>query len=156
MTFVAGHVQVAYRADAQNLVPAMVFLKHFQHFFLFHYLFQLGRILPVGNAQQQSVVVFHDVEQVDVSRARYQAAVVTVHRIAQLVIVRVELPVSIQQPCLVRHPPFFKQADYFFRVAFRTCIGNVGRNDFLHFLLDALHVVQPDGSVDMQFAEISL
>ena len=156
MTFVAGHVQVAYRADAQNLVPAMVFLKHFQHFFLFHYLFQLGRILPVGNAQQQSVVVFHDVEQVDVSRARYQAAVVTVHRIAQLVIVRVELPVSIQQSCLVHHSPFFEQTNYFFRVTFSACVGNIGRDDFLHFLFDALHVIQSDGTVDMQFAEISL
>ena len=156
MTFVAGHVQVAYRADAQNLVPAMVFLKHFQHFFLFHYLFQLGRILPVGNAQQQSVVVFHDVEQADISRTWYQAAIITVHRIAQLIVVRIKLTVSVQQSCLVHHSPFFEQTNYFFRVTFSACVGNIGRDDFLHFLFDALHVIQSDGTVDMQFAEISL
>ena len=155
MPLVAGHIQVAHRTDAQNLVPAVIFLKDLQHLFLFHHLFQFGRVGTVGNPKQQSVVVFHDVEQADVSGAGNQAAVVTVHGITQTVVVRVELSVGVEQAGFVFHAPFFKQADHFVGVTFRTYVGNVGRNDFLHLLLDALHVVQSDGAVDVELAEIA-
>ena len=156
MSVVAGHIQIAHRTDAQNLVPAVIFLKYFQHFFLLHHLFQLGRVFPVGNTQQQPVVVFYNVEQADVSCTRNQAAIVAVHRVAQLIVVRIKLTVSVQQSCLIHHSPFFEQTNYFFRVTFSACVGNIGRDDFLHFLFDALHVIQSDGTVNMQFAEISL
>ena len=156
MSVVAGYIQIAHRTDAQNLVPAVIFLKHFQHFFLLHHLFQFGRVFTAGDTQQQSVVVFYNVEQADVSCTGYQAAIITVHRVAQLIVVRIKLTVSVQQSCLIHHPSFFEQTNHFLRVTFSACVGNIGRDDFLHFLFDALYVIQSNGTVNMQFAEISL
>ena len=42
-----------------------MFLKYIQHFFLLDDFFQYIRILPVGNAKQQPIVIFHNVEQPD-------------------------------------------------------------------------------------------
>ena len=103
MSGVAGNVEIAYGADAQNLVPAAVFLKDFQHFFLFDYLFQLFGVLAVGNAQQQSVVVFYDIELADVSRAGNQAAVIVIDTVFQPVIESIELSAGLQQFYLVFH-----------------------------------------------------
>ena len=66
---IAGFVEIADRADAKNLVPASVFLEYFQHLFLLYHFFQLFRIGAVRHLEQKAVVIFHEVEQVDVSGA---------------------------------------------------------------------------------------
>ena len=69
MPLVARFVKVAHSADAHDVVPVMIFLKYIEHLFLLYDIFQLGRVLTVGHSQQQSVVVFHYIEQLDISCA---------------------------------------------------------------------------------------
>ena len=145
--FVACDVEVAHGGDAHDFVPTVVFLEHFEHLFLLHHFLQAGRVFPVGHAQEQAVIVFHDVEQADVSRAGHEASVVAIRGIPQAVIECIELVVGAQELGFVHHSPLGEYFRHLAGVAFDAFEGDVGVDDFLHLLLDADYVVQPDGTV---------
>ena len=58
MPFVYGLVQVAYGAQSQYVLPAVVLLEYSEHLVLWRHLAQLVGILGGGKSQQQAVVVF--------------------------------------------------------------------------------------------------
>ena len=67
ITGIAGFIEIAYGADTQDLVPLAMFLQYFQHFFLLQHFFQFARIGTVGHLKQQTIVIFHQVEQMEIS-----------------------------------------------------------------------------------------
>ena len=151
----AGAVEVAHVAQSHDVVPAQVFLKYIQHLLLLYHLVQFIGILFVGDAQQQAVVIFHEVEQIDKSGAGQEVAVVVVYSAVQRVIEGVERSRGFQQFHLVVHAPFAEHAHGFGGVAFGAVEGDVLCDDFLHALFDGSHVFQFDGAADAQIAEVT-
>ena len=130
-----------------------MFLEYVKHFFLFHDFFQHVGIFLVGNT---TVIVFHNVEQLDKSRAGKQIAVIVIYRISQCVIIGIERSRCFQQFHLIVHPPFTEYTDSFAGVALDTVERNIFGNNLLHSLFNRLNVFQFDGTPDTQVAEIPL
>ena len=61
-------VQVANGAHAQDVLPAVVLLEDAKHLVLHHNLAQLVGVLARRDAQQQSVIVFLQSEEIDLFR----------------------------------------------------------------------------------------
>ena len=156
MSFLASQVEVAGVAQPHDVVPAQVFLEDVEHLLLLHHLFQRVGVLLAGDAQQQPVVVFHEVEQPDEAGAGQQVAVVIVHGVAQRIIIGVERAGGFQQPHLVVHAALAEDAHGFGGVALRAVKGDVLGDDFLHPLLDGGDVFQRDGPAEAQVAEVAL
>ena len=87
MPFFAGEVKVAGVIKSHDIAPVEILLKYIQHLLLLHHFLQHIRILFIGNAQQEAIIVFHDVEQLDISGTGEQITIIIIDRIAQRIII---------------------------------------------------------------------
>ena len=133
-----------------------MFLEYVEHLLLLHHLFQYIRVLLVGDAQQQTVVVFHDVEQPDEAGAGKQIAIIVVDGIAQRIIIGIERTRSFQQLHLIFHASLTEDAYGFSGMAFDAMVGDIFGDNLLHPFLDGSYIFQFDGTADAQIAKIAL
>ena len=155
MSFIAGHIKITDSTDSHNSVPTVILLKDFQHFFLLDNFFQFTWIFTARDTQKQAVIIFGNIKQMDVSGTGDQAAIVIIYRIAQTIITGIQLAGSFQQFYLIHHSPLQKQVNHIIRMCFSAQERKIGFNNFMHFLLDTLYIIQFNGTADMQITEIS-
>ena len=136
-----GLVHVARIAQAHDDVPARLLGKHPEGLGLRHLLCHLVGVVPVGHAQQQSLLIALQVPHLQVSGRGHQRTVVVIHRIAQRIVVRIDLAARLQQLHLVRETTLLKHADSLLGGGLRATEGHVHVDDFLHPLLDLHHVL---------------
>ena len=86
----ARGVEVSHVAQSHDVSPVEVFLEDIEHLVLPHYVFKHVGIGLARDAQKQTVVVLHNVEQLDKPSARHEVSVVVVHGVAQRVIIGIE------------------------------------------------------------------
>ena len=94
-------IHVARIAQAHDDVPARLLGKHPEGLGLRHLLCHLVGVVPVGHAQQQSLLIALQVPHLQVSGRGHQRTVVVIHRIAQRIVVRIDLAARLQQFYLV-------------------------------------------------------
>ena len=140
-----GTVDVAGIRQAHDDVPARLLGKHLEGLRLVHVFSQLGGFVPVGHAQQQSLLVAVQSPHPQVSGTGHQRAVVVVHGVAQRVVVGVYLSAGLQQLHLVRESAFLEDADGLFVGGFSAAERHVQVDDFLHAALDLLELLVIDG-----------
>ena len=133
-----------------------MFLEYIKHLFLFYHFFQYGRVFFVGDTQQQTVIIFYDVEQLDKTCAGQQVTIIVIYRISQCIIIGVYRAGGFQQFYLIVHSPFAEYPYGFGGMAFGTAERDVLGYDFLHPLLDCRYVFQLNGTSDAEIAEIAL
>ncbi|EEC52680.1 hypothetical protein BACEGG_03027 [Bacteroides eggerthii DSM 20697] len=132
-----------------------MFFEYIKHLLLFYYIFEYGRVLFVGNTQQEAVVIFHDVKQLDKACAGEQIAVIVVHRISQCIVIGIYGAGCFQQFHFVVHAPFAEYAYGFGGMTFGAAEWNIFRYDFLHPSFYGRYVFQLNGTPDAEIAEIA-
>ena len=81
-SFLAGQVEVAHVAQAHDVVPMQVFLEDVQHLFLLYHFVQYQRILFIGDAEQEAIVILHEVKEINEAGAGQEVAVVVIYRVS--------------------------------------------------------------------------
>ena len=85
-----GAVELADRSDFHDVLPAVMLLEHLKHLVLSRHFAEHRRVFRRGNAQQQTVVVRFESEQLHRTRVLHQCSVEIVHEAVQVVVNRVE------------------------------------------------------------------
>ena len=101
---------------------------------------QNGRIVPVGHAQQHTVVVGFQAKHLQISRTGHQRTIIVVGGVAQRVVVAIDLSAGLEQFHLVGETALSKDADGFFVGRLRTTEGHVEVDNLLHTVADECHV----------------
>ena len=96
-TLLHSAIECAHRANAKDVLPAVVLLEDLEHLVLARQFAKHSRIRGRRNAQQQTIVVRHEVEQRHQSRVWQQCTIEIVHVAIQVVIRRIELSERLQQ-----------------------------------------------------------
>ena len=136
-----GFVHVAGVGQPHDDVPARLLGKHAERLGLVHLLGQPAGVVPVGYAQQQSLLVALQCPHRQIACRRHQRPVVVVDGVAQRVVVAVYLSAGLQQLHLVGESPFGEHADGLFVGGLRAAEGHVQGYDFLHALAYAPDVL---------------
>ena len=151
-----GFVEVAYGLDAEDALPAVMLLEHLEHLVLAYQFAQPGGILCGRDAQEDTVEVRFQAEEVDLCGIREHRTVVIVLVVVEHVIDRIERAAAAQQLCFLPVAETVEHFDGFFRRGLKTLYGQAGIDDFLHTGADAAHVVGRNGVSEFQIAVVAV
>ena len=141
VTFEDGLVDVARIRQTHDDVPAGLLRKHLVGLGHVHLLCQVCGIVPVGHAQQHTVVVGLQTEHLQITGTGHQRAIVVVGGVAQRIVVAIYLSACLQQLHLVREATLGKDADGLFVGGFGATEGHVQIDNLLHAVAEECYVV---------------
>ena len=124
----------------------MVFLEDAEHLVLVGHLSQLRRMFHRGDAEQQSVVVFLQSEEVHLPRVGEQRTVVVVLIAVDVVVDGVESSGTAEELHLGEFSRLSEHVDHLVGGCFVAMDGQCLVDDALHTLADEPHVVERDGT----------
>ena len=148
-------VEVARGSAAEYVLPSLVLAYDLMHLGLRRERLELGRVLSGRYAQEQTIVVRHDLEEVYGSRVCEQAGIEIVYGVGELIVVRIERGLTLEQLDLAVHALGLKERYSLFDGALYVMYGEVGCNDLLHTLAYGLSVVGSDCPADAQLAVVA-
>ena len=102
---------------------------------------QQRRVVPVGHTQQHSFAAGLQTPHSEITGRRHQRTVVIVHRLAQRIIIGIDLAARLQQFHLVGKPSFRENAYSLLSGCLVAPERHIEVDDFLHSIPDTLHVV---------------
>ena len=136
-----GLVHVAGCREVHDDVPAKLLGEHLKGVGHIRFLCQHCGIELVGHSEQQPLAVAFQPPHLQVACRRHQRTIVIVHRVAQSVVVAVELSARFEQLHLVGEAPFGEHADGFLRGRLGAAEGHIEVYNLLHTAADAAHIV---------------
>ena len=136
-----GLVDVARIRKAHDDVPSSFLGKHLERLGHVDLLGQPRGVVPVGHAQQQSVVIALQPPHLEVAGRRHERSVEIVDGVAQHVVVAVDLAAGLKQLHLVLESALLEDAHGLLRRRFAAAEGHVEVDDLLHPLADVADVV---------------
>ena len=148
-------VEFAHRRATQDFLAAVLLLEHGKHLVLLGHRAQAVGVFGVGHAQEQSFAEGHEVEHRELAGAQQQCRVEVVHRLAEGVVVRVEVADAFEQKHLAREALAAKHLDGIGGVGRDAAEGEVARHDLSHAAAQAFGHLGCDAAGQRESAEIA-
>ena len=148
-------VEFAHRRAAQNLLAAVLFLEHGKHFVLIRHRAQALGMFRIRHAQQQSFAEGHEVVHRELTGAQEQCRVEVVHRIAEGVVVRVEVADALEQQHLARETLATEHLNGVGGVRRHAAEGQIARHDFGHATAQAFGHFGRDAAGQCEATEVA-
>ena len=140
--FVNDLIQVAHVAQVHDVLPLVVLLEDAEHLVLTDEGSELRGVFTRRYAQQQTVEVVFQSEQVYLRRVGQQCPIVVVLVTVNVVVGGKEASCTLQQLHLRQRPGLLEHADGFFRRCLVTVDGYGSINDVLHLLSQSGGIVR--------------
>ena len=148
-------VEFAHRRATQNLLAAVLLLEHGKHFVLIRHRAQALGMFRIGHAQQQSFAEGYEIEHRELAGAQQQCRVEVVHRLAQGVVVRVEVADALEQEHLARETLAAKHLDGVGGVRRDAAEGQIARHNFGHAAAQAFGHLGRDAAGQCEATEVA-
>ena len=155
MTGANQRVEFAHRRATQDFLAAVLLLEHGKHLVLLGHRAQAVGVFGVGHAQEQSLAEGHEVEHRELTGAQQQGRVEVVHRLAEGVVVCVEVADAFEQKHLAREALAAKHLDGVGGVGRDAAEGEVARHDLGHAAAQAFGHLGCDAAGQRESAEIA-
>ena len=155
MPVLDGLVELTGIAHPKDVLPTVELLNDVVHFLLGHHLLQFFRILARRDTQEQALEELLHAEEVQLACPRQEAGVEVVHRIAQAVVVGIEVALALQKPCLAFHSLGAEQVYGLLYGALHAVYLLVHGHYLLHALLYGHGILLRHLPAYAQFAEVT-
>ena len=144
------------RAQAEDVLPAMVLLEDAEHLVLMDHLVELAGMLTRGDAQQQAVEILLQAEEVELRGVGEHGTVVVVLIAVNLVVGGVEAPDATEKFHLRQGAALGEHLDGLFGGGLIAMDGQGCGDNLLHTAAQAPDVVEGHGVVELQVDKVAV
>ena len=156
MAAVYSFVEVSHGAYAHDVLPAVMLLEYLKHLVLPGHFAQHTGIFERRDAQQHTVVIFFQAEEIELRGVGEQRTVIVVEVVVYLIVGGVERTYALQKFHFAVGPLLAEHAYGLLRGHFKAPDGYPGIDDLLHTPAYVVHILKPHGMADVEIHEITV
>ena len=155
MPLLDSPVQIAHIIQIQCALQSQMLFISLEHLILRDSRLQFQRITSLRYLEQHPVEIRNDIEQLDITGGRRQAAIKEIDIAIQLIIRSARHPGSLDQTRLVIHSPFTEKDSRIHRPDCFMQERHIGIDNFTHTLLDLVDCFKIDLFAIMDYTVVS-